>query len=118
MRLRMVATTMLAAAISLGMAGGAYASDASQAFGVWANPKNSVHVEIKPCGASDHACGVVVWANEKAQLDAKKGGTDALVGLQLFRDMVRGANGVWAGRVFVPDLNRTFSGTAEAIGGK
>lgn len=52
--------------------------------GVWRNPQDSVHVEVRHCGAS--MCGTVIWANERAIADAKRGGTDNLIGLQLFRD--------------------------------
>ena len=89
------------------------ASSGAQTFGVWSNPKGSVHVEIKPCGAG--ACGYVVWANDKAKRDAREGGTQNLVGLQVFRDLELDRNGVWRGKVFAPDMNRTFSGTAQQI---
>lgn len=89
----------------------AQTSDVPASYGVWRNPKNSVHVEIRNCGPK--TCGYVVWANEEAKADAKKGGTDNLVGLQLLRDFTEQKNGVWKGKVFVPDLNMTFSGSAE-----
>jgi len=82
-------------------------------FGVWRNPKDSVHLEIKSCGTS--TCGFVVWANAHAQEDARKGGTPKLVGAQLLRDFTPQKNGAWRGKVFVPDLNMTFSGTAEVL---
>jgi len=82
-------------------------------FGVWRNPKDSVHLEIKTCGAA--TCGFVVWANAHAQEDARKGGTPNLVGAQLLRDFTPQKNGAWRGKVFVPDLNMTFSGTAEVL---
>ena len=81
-------------------------------YGVWRNPKNSVHVEIKPCGGG-RACGVVVWATEDAKADARKGGTPNLVGLQLLRDFALQKSGSWKGKVFVPDLNMTLGGTAD-----
>jgi len=90
----------------------AVAQDAPFTYGVWRNPKNTVHVEIKPCGGG-RACGNVVWANEEAKADARKGGTPNLVGLQLLRDFQLQKNGSWKGRVFVPDLNMTLSGTAD-----
>lgn len=90
------------------------ASQASAApddlFGVWRNPKNSVHVDIRPCGAS--ACGVVVWASEKARKAALEGSGKELVGQQLFREFERHQD-EWRGRVYVPDLNRTFSGAVR-----
>jgi uncharacterized protein (DUF2147 family) len=103
-----VALTLAAAA-----AGAARAAAAPESYGIWRNPKDSVHVEVKPCGAA--TCGVVVWANDKAKADSRRGGTEALVGLTLFRNFVRGRDGLWRGKVFVPDLNRTFSGTAEVL---
>ncbi|NMN06830.1 MULTISPECIES: DUF2147 domain-containing protein [unclassified Novosphingobium] len=81
--------------------------------GVWRNPEDSVHVEVQHCGTG--MCGTVIWANEKAIADAKRGGTDNLIGLQLFRDFTRDRKGIWHGRVFVPDINKTFSGTIEIL---
>ena len=79
-------------------------------FGVWRNPKNSVHIDIQPCGAS--ACGRVIWASEKARAAALKGSGKELVGLQLFREFEPDED-EWRGKVFVPDLNRTFSGAVR-----
>ncbi|HWU12646.1 MAG TPA: DUF2147 domain-containing protein [Caulobacter sp.] len=90
----------------------ASAQDVPFTYGVWRNPKNSVHVEIKPCGGG-RACGVVIWANDDAKADARKGGTPELVGLQLLRDFQLQKNGSWKGKVFVPDLNMNFNGTAD-----
>jgi uncharacterized protein (DUF2147 family) len=103
-----------AASLAAGLAAvsPASAQDAPFTNGVWRNPKNSVHVEIKPCGGG-RACGVVVWANDDAQADARKGGTPELVGLQLLRDFQLQKNGSWKGKVFVPDLNMNFNGTAD-----
>nr|WP_232792986.1 DUF2147 domain-containing protein [Caulobacter hibisci] len=77
-------------------------------FGVWRNPKDSVHVEIKPCGPE--VCGYVVWANDEARTDARKGSGNELLGQQLLRDFARGDKGEWRGKVFAPDVNMTFSG--------
>jgi uncharacterized protein (DUF2147 family) len=110
---RSVHILLATAAVALGIAHGA-AAQSESVFGVWRNPKNSVHVELVPCGEA--ACGYVVWANEKAQRDAREGGTDDLIGMQIFRDMQSAGDGRWTGKVFVPDLNRTVSGRAEAQG--
>ena len=82
--------------------------------GVWKNPKGSVHVSISNCGSG--ACGEVAWASAKAKADARKGGTENLVGLQLFRNFTPQKERVWKGRVFIPDLNATFTGTADLVG--
>lgn len=84
-------------------------------WGVWRNAGDSVHVEIKPCGAS--VCGTVVWANAKARADAARGGTRELIGQQLFHEFRIDKTGVWRGRVFAPDVNRTFSGSATPLDG-
>lgn len=82
-------------------------------YGVWRNPQNSVHVRAQACG--ERMCGVVVWANDKAKADARRGGTDPLVGLTLFRDFKEEKEGRWRGKVFVPDIGRTYSGTITVL---
>ena|SRR5690242_4034967 len=78
--------------------------------GVFRNPQNSVHVRIHTCGKS--RCGTVVWANDKAKADSARGGTKNLVGTELFRDFREVSPKVWKGKVFVPDMNAVFSGSA------
>jgi uncharacterized protein (DUF2147 family) len=75
----------------------------------WRNPSNSVHVRIDKCGES--ICGTVTWASAKAIADARRGGTENLVGTRLFRDLAPAGKGKWKGKVFVPDIRQTFSGT-------
>jgi uncharacterized protein (DUF2147 family) len=104
-------TLGLAAAAAL-IATSAPATAQDDLLGVWRNPKNSVHVDIRPCGAS--ACGVVVWASPKARDDARRGSGRELVGMQLFQDFTRATN-EWRGKVFVPDLNRTLAGAARVV---
>ena len=82
---------------------------------VWANPSNSVHIRSHPCG-EQAMCGTVVWASDKAKADAARGGTKTLVGTQLFRNFRLIRPGVWKGKVFVPDINKTFSGTVTLLG--
>lgn len=89
------------------------AAPEDQSFGIWSNPQGSVHIKAHPCGTS--MCGTVVWANAKAQQDARKGGTASLIGAQLFRDFVHERDDVWRGKVFVPDIGKTFSGTVTVI---
>lgn len=77
----------------------------------WRNPSNSVHIRLDRCGGA--LCGVVTWASPKAIADAKRGGTDQLVGTRLFRNLEPAGTGVWKGKVFVPDIRKTFAGTIE-----
>ncbi|HEY9233599.1 MULTISPECIES: DUF2147 domain-containing protein [Phenylobacterium] len=105
--LLLAAATLLVAPIQ------ATATTYGDVYGVWRNPKNTVHVEIKPCGA--RVCGYVVWANAKAQADAREGGTPNLIGSQLLREFAPDSKGGWKGKVFVPNRNMTLSGTAKPI---
>ncbi|MDF0546640.1 DUF2147 domain-containing protein [Sphingobium sp. H39-3-25] len=85
----------------------------SQSLGIWRNPKDSVHIRAEPCGR--YICGVVVWANEKAKADSRKGGVDPLIGAQLFRQFSEERPNLWRGSVFVPDIRKTFSGTITIV---
>ena len=91
------------------------AAPASEALtGVWRNPQGSVHVDIRPCATA--MCGVVVWASDKATEDARRGGTEHLVGTSLLRDFVERPGGKWRGKVILPDLLKTVGGTIELTG--
>ncbi|WP_173426250.1 DUF2147 domain-containing protein [Sphingomonas hengshuiensis] len=81
---------------------------------VWRNPSNSVHIRAAPCGAGV-MCATVIWANDKAKADARRGGTETLIGTQLFRNFKATGRNQWKGEVFVPDLNHTFGGTVTPI---
>jgi uncharacterized protein (DUF2147 family) len=82
-------------------------------LGTWRNPNNSVHVELVACG--DALCGNVVWASDKAKENARRAGTDPLIGASLLRDFVRTRDGNWRGKVFVPDLGKTLTGRVVMI---
>ncbi|URW74604.1 DUF2147 domain-containing protein [Sphingomonas donggukensis] len=85
--------------------------------GVWRNASNSVHLRAAPCGRGRDAgmCGTVIWASPKAKADvAARGRT--LVGAQLFRDFQPTGDGAWEGEVYVPDIDRSFSGTITLEG--
>lgn len=85
--------------------------------GVWANPRNSVHIRYESCGKGA-ICGTVIWASEKAIADAKRGGTDSLIGTQIFRNLYKSGPNSWKGKVYVPDIRKTFSGTVTIEGDK
>ncbi len=77
--------------------------------GTWANPSKSVHVAFKPCGKA--MCGTIIWANDKAKADAKRGGTSKLIGAVLFEDFAADGKARWRGAVFIPDIGQRVSGT-------
>ncbi len=111
------AASLAAAVLALwGVAGASMAAEAARpgdVYGVWRNPKGSVHIEIKPC--ETRTCGVVVWANADARADVKKKNNQDLVGMQLLRDFSASDTNEWKGRVYVPDLDMTFSGQVRLL---
>ena len=72
--------------------------------GQWRNVQGSVIVSLAPCGQA--LCGVVEWASDAAKADARRGGTDPLVGTEVLSQFTAKAPGRWRGRLFVPDLNK------------
>jgi uncharacterized protein (DUF2147 family) len=88
----------------------AFAAPASP-VGTWRNATDSVRIRVATCDGG--LCGTVVSASADAKADAAAGGTDRLIGTELFHDLRRGDDGVWAGTVFVPDLGREVDGTLE-----
>ena len=82
--------------------------------GVWRNEADSVRIRVARCGQG--LCGTVIQASEKAKADAAAGGTDQLIGTQLFHDFRREDDGLWYGEVYVPDIDKVFDGTIEQTG--
>lgn len=117
--MRFLKLALAALVAALGMAAAtvpAHAADGgdiTRSYGVWRNPKNSVHLEIKNCGPA--TCGVVVWASAKAEADARQSGTDTLIGKQLLRDFEAQRDGSLKGRVWVPTLKITLVGSADIV---
>jgi uncharacterized protein (DUF2147 family) len=81
---------------------------------VWANPSKSVHIRFDSCG--ENVCGTVVWASDKAIADTRKGGGGELVGTQIFRGLRQVKPNMWKGKVYVPDIRKTFGGTVTLAG--
>jgi uncharacterized protein (DUF2147 family) len=111
--MRRLAALAIAAAAAVSAGAAAAQPAPADTFGVWRNPKDNVRIEIRPCG--DGACGTVIWATPRVQAKAREAGTPNMIGLQIFRELELDRNGVWRGKVFVPDLGRTFSGSAQPM---
>ncbi len=79
--------------------------------GIWRNAADSVRIKVARCGQG--LCGTVVQASDKAKADAAAGGTDRLVGTELFHDFRLEDDGLWYGQVYVPDIDKVFDGTIE-----
>ena len=82
--------------------------------GRWTNPKKSVIIEVAPCGSAH--CGTVVWASPKTKANARKGGTEQLVGTHLITGIRRTNDGTYKGRGFVPKRNITAPATIRQTG--
>jgi uncharacterized protein (DUF2147 family) len=74
---------------------------ANPVVGDWTNPAKSVVVQVAPCGLK--LCGTVKWASETAKNDARRAGTQALVGTEVLQDFKSVRPGHWRGVLFVPD---------------
>ena len=99
---------------ALAVAAPAAAQAAPKWAGVWRNASNSVQIRAAPCGRAA-MCGTVIWASAKAKADVARRGRK-LIGAQLFRDFRDAGDGSWAGEVWVPDIDRSFSGTISLRG--
>lgn len=89
-------------------------------YGIFGNPSGNVQVRLADCGPQ--LCGTIVFASEKARADAAKAGHKSIIGMQLFRNLKpvpqpEGEPRRWDGKVYIPDKNRTVSGSATLDGG-
>ena len=102
--------------LSLALAAVAAApASAGAAFeGRWANPKRSVIIEVARCGNAH--CGTVVWATDKAKANARKGGTQNLIGTRLITGVRPAGDGTYKGRGFVPKQNIYAPATIRQAG--
>lgn len=103
--------------LALTLAAGASATSADPAIGLWTNPKGSLTVRTRRCGAQ--LCATVVSASDKAKLKAARAGVDRLIGTEIFSGYrPDGGNGDWAGTLFVPDRGQRVSSTLQTRDGQ
>lgn len=81
--------------------------------GLWLNPRGSVAVQAGDCDGK--LCGWVSWASRAALADAAAADVPHLVGTELLQDYRPSGPKRWAGRVYVPDMGRSFQSTIEQI---
>lgn len=74
----------------------------SSVEGIWRSPIGNSIMRIAPCDLS--LCGTVVWATDDASR-ASRPTTPRLLGTNLLTGLEQGANGIWLGKLFIPDLN-------------
>jgi uncharacterized protein (DUF2147 family) len=82
--------------------------------GRWTNPKRSVVIEVGRCGAA--WCGTVVWATPKAKANARKGGTQNLIGTRILSGARPVGPNTYKGKGFVPKRNIYAPATIRQTG--
>lgn len=102
--MRMLIALLLAAAVQ---------APASPIQGLWRSPGGNSIISIAPCGEA--LCGTVVWASAKAKQDSAKA-TDHLVGTQLLTALEQDRQGIWRGKLFIPDKNMRVTAKIEPVG--
>lgn len=85
-------------ALSLALIALPSAATAAPIEGKWQNPKDSVIVDVRPCGAGTF-CGRVAWASPKAK---RKSEGRMTVGTQLLSGLKADGRGGYKGRAYVP----------------
>lgn len=110
---------MALAAITASLIAPAYArqgpasSAGASVVGTWINPRGTVAVKAGDCAGN--LCGWISWANSVAVSDAASAGIAKLIGTKLLEDYRPGGAGHWKGRVYVPDMGRSFQSTIDEI---
>lgn len=82
-------------------------------LGEWRNTNNTVHLRLQPCGPA--LCGKVTWAAAQPRADARKGSGKELIGSTLLNDLRPSGDATWRGKVFIPDINTSASGTVTQL---
>jgi uncharacterized protein (DUF2147 family) len=82
--------------------------------GQWRNIKNSVTVQIVPCGNA--WCANVVDATAKAKAGARRGGTANLVGTRILTGLRPIGNNTYKGLAFDPKRNLRVPATVRVLG--
>lgn len=81
------------------------------AVGVWSNPKGTLQVRTRKCGAQ--LCATVIGASPKAQAKAAAAGVPALIGTEIFSNYRPSGDGDWTGTLYVPDRGKRVSSKLE-----
>lgn len=103
-----------AAALVLATAASPALAQPDGLLGQWENPKHSMVVDVSRCDSDDY-CAVVIKASAKAQINARKGGTEHFIGTQILR--VRGTGErTFKGTAFDPESNMPVSATVRVLG--
>ena len=103
------------ALLSLATTTASGAGAASPIEGKWRNPKDSVVVEVAPCGGGAW-CGTVARASAKFKAGARKGGTANVVGSKLLTGLKPDGKGGYKGRAYIPKYRVHATATVRSAG--
>jgi uncharacterized protein (DUF2147 family) len=99
--------------LALAIASTAAIAQPSGLEGLWANPKHNMIVSVDRCGPD--YCATVVNASDKAQANARKGGTEHFIGTEILRVRPAG-DGTLRGKAFDPETNMHVAATVTVVG--
>lgn len=108
-----ISLLLAAAALALPVA-----AEAKAPLGTWQNPKGTVRVQFRDCGAPGGICGRIIWASPEAQAKTDAAGGGRLVGRDLFQNFAPSGRNQWAGSVLIPDIGQSVDGTITQTGPK
>ncbi len=83
--------------------------------GKWRNPKDSVVVDVAPCGGGAY-CGTIARASEKFKAGARKGGTPNVVGSKLLTGLKPDGKGGYRGKAYIPKYRVHATATVRSAG--
>ena len=103
------------ALLSLATTAASGAGAASPIEGKWRNPKDSVVVDVAPCGDGEW-CGTIARASEKFKAGARRGGTANVVGSKLLTGLQPDGKGGYRGRAYIPKYRVHATATVRSAG--
>lgn len=83
--------------------------------GEWRNTRNTVHLQVAPCGQT--LCGTVTWAQERA-LGGSGKKAENLAGTRLLSNLRQRPDGTWRGTVYVPAIDGNASAKVDMVSDK
>jgi uncharacterized protein (DUF2147 family) len=83
--------------------------------GRWQNPKDTVIIDVAPCGEATW-CGEVSWASPEAAAETRASGTPNLVGTRLLTGLKSDGKGGYTGRVFLPEHKMHATANVRSAG--
>lgn len=102
--------------LGLALIGAAGGTVADPAVGLWSNPKGTLSVRTRRCGAQ--LCATVVHASAKAQAKAAAAGVPDLIGTELFSNYRPAGERDWSGTLYVPDRGKRVASKLQAADGR